>query len=187
MKSLAKLKDIYFASVGDNAVLLLNVPPDRRGLIHENDVARLAEFGEWVRSTFKENLAAGATADASHTRTPAAEFSAARTVDADRDTFWSTDDWQQSAEITCQLRDAQTFNIALLEEQIREGQRIESFAVDAFVDGGWREVGRATTVGCRRLLRFAPVQTDRVRVRIIDSRVRPTLANFGLFRDNTEK
>lgn len=183
VKSLAKLKDIYFASVGGNAVLLLNVPPDRRGLIHENDVARLAEFGDWVRSTFKQNLATGATAQASHTRAPAAEFSAAHTVDADRDSFWSTGDWQSSAELTYQLPGTQKFNIALLEEQIREGQRIESFAVDALVDGAWRELGHATTVGYRRLLRFAPVETDRVRVRILDSRVRPTVANFGLFMD----
>jgi alpha-L-fucosidase len=59
VKSIKQLLDIYYASVGRNSLLLLNLPPDRRGLIHEIDAARLAEFGKIVRETFKTNLAAG--------------------------------------------------------------------------------------------------------------------------------
>ena len=57
-------------------------------------------------------------------------------------------------------------------------------AVDGWVDGAWRELGRATTVGYRRLLRFEPVETERVRVRILGSRLSPTLSNFGLYLQN---
>ena len=181
VKSLDKLVQIYFASAGDNAVLLLNVPPDRRGLIHEKDAARLHEFGGWLRSTFQTDLARGAKASASQTRSGSAEFSADKTVDGDPATFWMPNDWVSTAEITCQLPGKQRFNIALLQEEIRRGQRISGIALDGWLDGQWRELSRATTVGYKRLLRFEPVETDRVRLRILDSRVCPTLATFGLY------
>jgi alpha-L-fucosidase len=150
-------------------------------LIHENDAARLHEFGEWVRSAFKENLARNAKASASHTRVGSGEHDASKTLDDDPESFWTTDDWQTSAEITYQLADPKRFNIAMLQEHLRSGQHIESVALDGWVDGAWRELGHSTTVGYKRLLSFSPVETDRVRLRIIDSRVRPTLATFGLF------
>ncbi len=181
VKSLEKLIEIYFASVGNNAVLLLNIPPDRRGLIHENDAARLREFGGWLRTTFKTDLARGARASASHTRSNSLGFSAANTVDGDPATCWMPNDWQTSAEITYELAAKRRFNIASFKEDIRHGQRISALALDAWLEGAWRELARTTTVGYQRLLRFAPVETDRVRVRILDSRVCPTLANFGLY------
>jgi alpha-L-fucosidase len=49
VKTLEELKEIYYASVGRNANLLLNVPPDARGLLHEEDVARLRQFGKWTK------------------------------------------------------------------------------------------------------------------------------------------
>jgi alpha-L-fucosidase len=181
VKSLEKLIQIYFASAGNNAVLLLNVPPDRRGLIHESDAARLHEFGEWLRSTFKTDLARGAKASAAQVRSRSPAFSAEKTVDGAPETFWMTDDWQNTAEITYQLPARQRFNIACLQEDIQQGQRICAVALDAWQESEWREISRATTVGYKRLLRFAPVETDRVRVRILDSRVCPTLASFGLY------
>ncbi|MHC1765544.1 MAG: alpha-L-fucosidase [Verrucomicrobiia bacterium] len=182
VKSLAKLKEIYFASVGNNAVLLLNIPPDRRGLIHENDAARLRELGSWLRTTVARNLATGAQAKASHTRQPAAEFPASHTVDGDLESYWSTEDWQNTAELTFQLPRNERFSIAMIQEQIRQGQRISNVAFDAWLDNEWRELGRGTTVGHKRLLHFEPVETDRVRLRILDSRVCPTVSEFGLFR-----
>jgi alpha-L-fucosidase len=181
VKSLEHLKKIYFASVGNNAVLLLNVPPDQRGLIHEVDASRLREFGEWLRAGFGENLARGAKARASHTRGQAAQHDVGKTVDDDLESFWMTEDGQRAAEVTYELAGKKRFSVAMLQEQIRRGQRIEEFALDGFVDGQWEELGRATTVGHKRLLQFAPVETDRVRVRILESRVAPTLSNFGLY------
>ncbi|MFO1501220.1 MAG: alpha-L-fucosidase [Verrucomicrobiota bacterium] len=181
VKTLDKLIQIYFASVGNNAVLLLNVPPDRRGLIHENDAARLREFGQWLERTFKDNLAVGATAVASHTKSDGKQFTAANVVDADRDSYWTTEAGQNTAELTLQLTGKKRFNLLLLEEQLREGQRISSMAVDAWIDAGWHEIGRASTVGYRRLIPFPPVESERVRIRILDSRVAPTLSMLGLY------
>ncbi len=58
VRTLEELLHIYYNSVGGNAAFLLNVPPDQRGLIHENDVARLRELGSALRATFQTNLAA---------------------------------------------------------------------------------------------------------------------------------
>lgn len=179
VKSLEKLSRIYFSSVGDNAVLLLNVPPDRRGLIHENDAARLHDFGNWIRTTFRDDLARDAKAQATAVRS--GPFAAQNTVDADANSYWTTPDWQTAADIVYELRGKQRFNVAMLQEEIRESQRIESFALDAWIDQQWRELGRGTTVGYKRLLRFPMAETDRVRVRVLDSRIRPTLSRFGLF------
>jgi alpha-L-fucosidase len=185
VKSLQKLTEIYFASVGNNAVLLLNVPPDRRGLIHENDAARLREFGQWLHTSFRSNLAKGAEVSASSTREGRGEFDASQTVDNRLETFWSTADWQNTAELVYRLPTSQRVKIVSLQEDIRQGQRIGAVSVEAWTDETWRELARTTTVGWKRLLRFAPIETDHVRVRILDSRVRPTLAEFGLFLEES--
>ena len=76
-----------------------------------------------------------------------------------------------------------TFDRIELREQIRDhGQRIESFAVDAWIEDGWREIGKGTTVGYRRILRTDAVTSERVRVRILASRVCPTLSHVGVYR-----
>src|SRR5438093_1295929 len=62
VKSVDKLVEIYEQSVGRGANLLLNIPPDRRGLIPDVDVARLREFGARIRETYKKDLARDATA-----------------------------------------------------------------------------------------------------------------------------
>ncbi|MBU0640524.1 MAG: sulfatase-like hydrolase/transferase [Planctomycetes bacterium] len=178
VKSLDHLLEIYYASVGNNSLLLLNVPPDRRGLVHENDVARLHEFGQVLRETFAENLADGATAVAS---AQVAGHASALALDTDPDTFWTTPDWTEAAELEITLAGVRRFNRAALQEHLQSGQRIEAHALDAWIDGQWRELTRATTIGYKRLLRFDAVETDRVRVRILAARVRPTLSGFGLY------
>ena len=181
VKSVDTLWDMYVRNVGGNCVLLLNVPPDRRGLIHENDAAVLHQLGERSRATFQENLASGAKAKATHTKGNDAKFDAAKTVDKGTDTYWTTDDWTTAAEIEYDLGAKKRFSLAMLQEHLKSGQRIEACAFDAWLDGAWKELGQGTTGGCKKLFRFPPVETDKVRVRILQSRVAPTLSNFGLF------
>ena len=181
VKSLDELLDVYYRSVGGNSVFLLNLPPDRRGLIHENDARRMRELGAVLRATFAVNLAAGAEVTASSARGSSPGHAAEKTVDGDRETYWSTDDGTTAASIEFDLGEERLFNVAMLQEQIRVGQRIESFALDAWDAGDWRQIARATTVGYKRLLRFDEVRSGKVRVRILESRVCPTLCSFGLF------
>ena len=182
VKSLEHLLEVYYGSVGGNAVFLLNLPPDRRGLIHENDAARLAELGTVLRETFKTNLAAGAKASASAVRGDDPRFGPDKAVDGWKDSYWSTDDGVTAAELEFDLGAEKTFNQAMLQEHIRSGQRVEAFALDAWDGAAWRELARATVIGYKRLLRFPETTARKVRLRVLESRVCPTLSHFGLYR-----
>ncbi len=183
VKSPKKLVDLYFKSVGRNAALLLNLPPDRRGLIHENDARSLAGMRRILDETFAHNLAVGAAVTASHEK---AGFPAANTLDGDPDTYWTTDDgqrtaWQETAVLEYDLGAPQTFNVVLLQEHIAVGQRIEKFVIEAHTARGWEPATRGGTVGYKRLLRCNDTTADKVRVRIEGARFAPTLSHFGLF------
>ncbi|MBL9134438.1 MAG: alpha-L-fucosidase [Verrucomicrobiales bacterium] len=182
VKSVETLLDMYYRNVGGNCTLLLNVPPDRRGLIHENDAAHLRQLGKVLQSTFQVNLADAAKVQASHQRP---EAPASAITDANPATFWTTPDGQETAELTFELAGRRTFNRAQLMEHLPVGQRIEGCALDVWIDGSWKEVATATTVGYMRLLRFPEVTTDRVRIRITGARWAPTLSKLGLFREAT--
>jgi len=182
VKSVTHLLDIYFSSVGYNSVLLLNLPPDRRGLIHENDVQRLGEFRKALNDIFDKNLALGAKAKASSVRGNDPAFAADKITDGNKESYWSTDDGRTSADVEFDLGGDRTFNVAELAEHIATGQRISAFALEAWDGGHWKEFARGTTVGYKRLLRFPEVTTSKVRLRILDSRVCPTLSSVGLYQ-----
>jgi len=181
VKSVEKLLDIYFSSVGYNSVLLLNLPPDKRGLIHENDVQRLREFHKALDAIFDENLAAGAKATASHVKGNDPAFAADKIADGDPETYWTTEDWTTAATVDIDLGRECTFNVAELAEHIASGQRISEFYLEALTSSGWKEFARGTTVGYKRLFRFEPVTASKVRLRILDARVCPTVSGLGLY------
>ncbi len=180
-----QLFDLYFKSVGRGANIDLGLAPDRRGLLHENDVKALKEFGELLQQTFAVNLAQGAEIKASNVRGNNAKlFGAAQLLDSDRYSYWATDDNVTSAEVTFKLKSARTFKIIRLRENIKLGQRIEAFAVDAWLNGSWKEIASATSIGANRLLRMpASVTTKKVRLRITKSPVSLALSDFGLFAE----
>lgn len=176
VKSLNQLLDIYYGAVGGNSELLLNVPPDRRGLFHENDVRRLRELGASNAATFEKNLLAGAKVTASAGEHP--EF----TVDDQTGTYWTPGEGTNTATLEYDLGSPQTFNCALLQEYLPMGQQVEEFVVEAEQDGQWKLIAQATVIGHKRLLRFDNTTAQRVRVRITQSRVCPVLSNVGLFQ-----
>ncbi len=180
VKSLRHLLDIYYRSVGRNSVLLLNVPPDRRGLFHANDVARLREMRQVLDETFKTNLAAGRPAKATSTQDE--QHPATAITDGKPDTYWAAAEGVTQASIEIDLGRPVTFDRAMLQEMIAAGQRIEQFALEAWDGQQWKEFARATTVGHKRLLRFPAVTTTRVRLVILDSRDSPMIREFGLFK-----
>jgi len=179
VRSLDELLDIYYGSVGGNSQLLLNIPPDRRGRLHDNDVKRLEELGQVLHATFADDLAKGAKARASNS---SRRHPAAKTVDGKEQTYWTTEDGVTTAAIEYDLAGPRTFNRAALQEYIEEGQRVEEFFLDAWDGSQWKQIARATTIGHKRLLRFDDVTAQRVRVRITQSRDCPTLSHFGLYR-----
>ena len=183
VKTPGKLLDIYYKSVGRGACLNLNLPPDRRGRIHENDIRSLTEFRRILDATFSEDLARGARLTASNTRGGTRQFAAANLLDHKRDTYWSTDDNVTTPELVLAFGRPITFNVVSLREYLPLGQRVEAFALDQFKDGRWVEFASGTSIGNRRLVRGDYVTTDKVRLRITQSPVCPALAEFGLYAE----
>jgi alpha-L-fucosidase len=181
IKSSPELIDVYYQSVGRNGNMLLNLAPDTRGLIPEDQIANLQGMAKVVGRTFARNLAAGATVTADSSIDGR---SAAMTMDGDVDSWWEAAPGLKQAAVTLSLLAPVTFDVVALQEAVdRRGQRIESFAVDVWDGSGWNQVDAQTTVGYKRLLRWAsPVTSDRVRIRILGSRLEPTLAEVGLFK-----
>jgi alpha-L-fucosidase len=179
VKTARQLMDLYYRSVGRGGSLLLNVPPDRRGLLHENDVASLRDFGAIVRGTFQKNLAAKARINASNAR---GGFGPRNLLDGDRYTYWATHDPIRTAEVELMLPGETTFNVVRLREYIQLGQRVEAFELDRWAGGKWETFARATSIGACRLLRTeADITTNRVRLRITASAACPALSELGLF------
>jgi alpha-L-fucosidase len=179
VKTPEKLIDIYFSSVGRNGVLLLNVPPDKRGLIHENDARSLVGMRRILDATFQANLASGARIKASSEKSgrPARSI-----LDGDKETYWTTPEDSESAVLELTLPEKKTFDVAMLQENIRIGQRIEEFKLEAWDGKAWKPFAQGTTIGHKRLLRFPETAADRVRLTIVKSRTSPTLSAFGLFK-----
>jgi alpha-L-fucosidase len=179
VKTPEKLVDIYFSSVGRNSVLLLNVPPNKRGLIHANDIRSMTEMKRILDTTFAVNLAAGARVKATSEKKG---YRAESILDADKTTFWTTPDGVETASLEFVLPEKRIFDVVLLQEEIRIGQRVEEFSLEAWDGYAWRRFAEGTTIGYKRLLRFPAVGTERVRLTIGRSRTSPTLSAFGLFK-----
>ncbi len=181
VKTPEKLVDIYFSSVGRNSVLLLNIPPDKRGRIHENDIKSLMEMRRILNRTFEKNFARGAALKASN---EAKGHKAGFVLDEDKMTYWTTDKGVESASLEFELPEARTFDVAMLQEYIRIGQRVEGFSLEAWDGKEWRQFVKGTTIGYKRLLRFPEVTAKRIRLLILSSRTNPTLSAFGLFKSS---
>jgi len=178
VKSPQKLVDIYYNSVGLNGVLLLNIPPDKHGLINENDIKSLQGMRYLLDETFKENFVSNAQAKATN---ESAGNEIKNILDDNQETYWTTSGSNSTASIEIQMKRGHTFNCAMLQENILKGQRIEKFRLDYWDGQLWRTFAKATTVGYKRLLRFPEVNTDRIKIIIEQSRTNPTLASFGLY------
>jgi alpha-L-fucosidase len=186
VKSPDQLVDLYFKSVGRGASFLLNLPPDRRGQIHPTDTRNLIEFRRRVETMFAHNLALGASSITGPMRGRDGRFSPRNLVDSDPETYWATDDRLTTPEAILAFREPVRFNVIGLREHLPLGQRVAAFAVDALVDGQWQEISRGTSIGARRLLRTADIETARVRLRITDAAVCPAVSEMGLWYEERE-
>ncbi len=177
VKSVEKLLDIYYSSVGKNSLLLLNIPPDKRGLIHENDVRVLKKWKENIDMTFEVNLVAEANIK---TKKRQNGSDPKNLIDGDYDTYWMSEEETQAIEFS--LNGEKTFDCLLLQEKITVGQRVEKFKFEAKIDGKWNLISEGTTIGYKRLLQFSEVTATEVKLTILQSRAAPALAEFGIYK-----
>lgn len=189
VKSLSKLMDTYYKSVGRNSTLLLNFPIMPNGRIHPTDSLRGAAFARMVDEVFRDDLAKGARATASSVRGNERKYSAANVIDGDKTTYWATDDGVITGDVTLSFPAPVTFNRFVAEEYIPLGQRVREWKLEAFVDGNWRELkdaltddGKLTTIGHRRIVCFPTVTADSVRFSVVSSHACPVISRLSMFR-----
>ena len=184
VKTPAQLIDLHYKSVGRGATLLLNVPPNRDGLLSAEDIASLGILGDYRRATFAHNLLAKAKASSSQVRGHHRAYAPANLLDGREDTCWATDDGATAAEAVFDLPRPATFNVIRIREDIRFGQRIDAVAVDVRQSGTWEQVASATSIGPRRLIRLAkPILAQRLRLRVTEASASPVLSELAVFAE----
>lgn len=177
VKSLEHLVDIYFKSVGRNSVLLLNVPPNNKGLFADPDVKRLAEFRQFLDDTFKIDFALNKPATADSEDLPASNV-----TDGRNDTYWTPKDNRTIGVIEIDLQKPVTFDVSMVKEYIPLGQRVEEYSISAFDGNEWKTIVNGTTIGHKKLDRFSPITAIKVRLDIKKSQYPPQIRAFGLFK-----
>jgi alpha-L-fucosidase len=178
VKTPVQLIELYYQSVGRGATLLLNVPPNRDGLLQAEDIASLSAFGEYRRATFAHNLLARAKV-----RGPNRAYGAANLLDGREDTYWAASGVDVAA-VDFEVPRAITFDVIRIREAIRFGQRIDAVAVDVWQSGTWEQIAAAMSIGARRLIRLPkPVRAQQVRLRVTQASASPVLTEFAVFAE----
>ncbi len=179
-RSEPNLEDIYYSSTGRNCNLLLDVPPDSNGVFDAQTLGALSGFAKAISSTFQTNLAAGAAASNDAGTANASGHAPAAASDGNLDSSWQPT--APTGALVLNLSGNQTFDVISTQEDLRVGQRVESFAVDSWNGSAWTQIAADTTIGNKKLIRLStPVTTSRVRLRIGGARANPAIAEVGLY------
>jgi alpha-L-fucosidase len=182
VKTPERLFYIYLSSVGRGANLILNIPPDQRGLLHENDVKSLLGWKKLIDEAFKKNLALKSKVNADTWRGSSEQFSAGNLIDGDKNTYWATDDERLKGSLEFNLDVSQKVQYVVLQEYIRLGQRVRKFNIEVWQDDTWKEIAQATTIGHKRIIRLnQPTETNKIRINILDSRACPVISNIEIY------
>lgn len=181
VKTPEKLFEIYLSSVGRGAVLLLNVPPDRRGLIHENDIQSLKGFRRILDRTFKINLAQKASVRASSHRGNHPLFAPKNLLDDDFDSYWATEDNETTANVEITLKSERTLQYIELQEYIKLGQRVKSFSVEAWLNNQWQTVATGTTIGYKCILPLNSIKTAQLKITFRDSKACLAISKISIY------
>ena len=186
-RTLTNLAEMYFRSVGHNATLLLNVPPNNEGKVDQAILDRVVEFGQNVQDTFRTNLAKadGTTITASNVRGNDIDFKPGNAVDDDDATYWTTDDGTTSGSLTIKWDSAKRFDVVSIEEAIQNGQHINSYKVEYKENdnASWQPMERGVTVGSKRLIRTSPISATQVKITVGTSTGKvPQLSEVGVYK-----
>jgi len=172
VKTPEHLLDIWYGSIGRGANLLLNIPVDRRGLVHENDEAALRTLRQTTQRTLQTDLLSVVPAQAIEGQQNLSDWG--NLFDQRARSYWRAG---EDNRVGLVFGEAQVFDHIMLQEAIEFGQRIAAFRVEA--DG--QEVARGTTIGAQRILRFDAVRASCLEVIIEEADATPVLASLQLY------
>ena len=181
VKSLEKLIDIYFNSVGLNSSLLLNIPVDNRGLIHENDTKRLYELNNYIRNTFSNNFFMESKMYFNDTSHPINKL-----IDNKISTMCPFKTKLNNV-IEISLNKNKIVDIFKISENINLGQRVKKFRLEALVDDNWLTIEEGATIGSKRLIKFDPIEIKKLKFTIIDSKDIPMISEIGIYKSYEPK
>ena len=190
-KTMGELSDMYFNSVGHNATLLLNVPPNNQGTVDKAILDRVTEFGKNIKETFKTNLAKeeGASVKVSEVRGNDKTFKPGNMIDEDDKTYWTTSDGKNSGEILIDLGEKKNFDVVSIEEAIQNGQRINKYKVEYREgdSGDWSLLEEGKTIGAKRLCRTSEVSAKQIKITVEtkDGKV-PMISEIGVYKSTED-
>ena len=170
VKTPQQLINLYYQSVGHNSLLLLNIPPNREGLLTQNDVDNIRAFRKILKQTFAVNFASD---HVSHSLT-----------DGKLNTFVTV---KENEPLVINLKRSVQIDRAMLQENIANGQRIVSGLLEYWDGSSWKKLQEFTTVGYKRLMRFKPVATQKLRLSILKSKGNIELAEIGFYKASPDE
>lgn len=191
-----RLFQMYLETVGRNATLILNIPPNKAGVLPDASVNALKGMGDLIKARLGNDLAKNATIEVSETRTAGAarNYEAANLIDGNKDTYWATNDGTTSATITLTWDTPQTIRYVELMEYIAKGQRVKGFKIETSANGtSWTQRAtsvQTTTVGYKRIIPLngstsssygSGYEAKALRITISDSRACPLLSKIGVY------
>ncbi|MBS1558007.1 MAG: alpha-L-fucosidase [Bacteroidetes bacterium] len=181
VKTPEQLFDIYLKSVGRGSLLLLNIPPDKRGRFHENDIQSLRGFRKLLNEEFKTNYAKNALVQTDSYRGQDDRFAPGALTDGDDETYWATNDDRPTGTIEINLAKKEKIKYVVLKEYLKLGQRVQLFSVEVWKNNRWEPVARETTIGRKRILKIAPVETNKIRVNILSAKTCPVISTIEIY------
>lgn len=190
-KTMDELSDMYFNSVGHNATLLLNIPPNNQGTVDKAILDRVTEFGNNIKETFKTNLAKaeGASVKVSEVRGNDETFKPGNMIDDNDETYWTTSDGNKSGEILVDLGEKKNFDVVSIEEAIQNGQRINKYKVEYREgdSGEWTLLEEGQTIGAKRLCRTSEVSAKQIKITVEtkDGKV-PMISEVGVYKSTED-
>lgn len=174
LKSTAELVDDYEQTVGHGGQWMLGIAPDDRGLLPDADVARLNELGATLKKRY------GYESNLARKHLPV-DANVERALDGNPDTFWSAAAGSRSASLEVQLTKPTTFDHALTMEWLVDGQLIQKYEIQAWVNSAWKTVAKGEAIGHEKIDAFPPVTAQRVRLNILSSAGEARIREFELF------
>lgn len=176
-KTLEKLLEIYYNSVGSNASLLLNVPPNKEGLISPKDAERLNQMGAYLKNAFSNCITNQAKLEVDFIN----DLYNIENIAFEDDKFYKGIDGQKTATIKVSFNEIKNIKHIVLKEEISLSQRIEKFCILAKINGSMQKIFDGTIIGSRKICKIENVETNYLEIKILESRVCPTLNFLGIY------
>ncbi len=180
-RTLKQFTDLYYTTIGRNAVFNLGLSIAPSGRIHDDDAKAMLAQKKQIDKELAKDLATGASIKTTEFRDDSNSFSPEKSIDGTTKTYWATSDGIKTASLTIDFEKDTTFNRLLLQEYIPLGQRVDSFSLQVKENGIWKEAVKGTTIGYKRILRFAPVTASKARLTLHTDAPCLTLSNLSIY------